>query len=164
MRTALLLLLVLSATLAGSAWLGARDKYGKDGFAERRPEHRPDGEWALGECKLKVANGRLTWTIALSGGTSVQLHADYATTRDSLVYGIVTKIDYPREVEAKLKEKLPDVDDTFSFRFRVDDDEMNVRDLKGKGFEQLKTAAGRYRSKSRRIDYGDKDKVRRTDK
>jgi hypothetical protein len=154
---------VLSAAVVGSAWVDGRAQFGNRRFPGRSLENSPEGEWALAECKLKVANGRLTWTIPLSGGSSVQLQADYSTTKDSLVYGIVTKIDYPKEIEAKMKEKLPDVDDTFSFRFRVDEGEMNVRDLKGKGFDQLKNAAGRYRSTPDRFSK-DKDKLFSTDK
>ena len=45
----------------------------------------------------------------------------------------------------KEKAQLPDEDDTFCFRFRVDDDKLNIKNLKGKGFELLKNAAGRYK-------------------
>ena len=53
---------------------------------------------------------------------------------------------------------MPEVDDTFSFRFRVDDDELSVRNVKGKGFEQLKNAAGRYKKKPEPEAKSPKDK------
>jgi hypothetical protein len=166
MKITVLLLVVLAAALTCLAWVDARGPFAKGGFRGRGSENRPEGEWTLGECKLKAMNGRLTWTIPLSGGSSVHLQADYSTTKDGLVYGIITKVEYPKDVEDKLKEKLPDVDDTFSFRFRVDEGEMNIRYLKGKGFEQLKVAAGRYKSKPERFSGRDKakDKYRDRDK
>jgi hypothetical protein len=51
-------------------------------------------------------------------------------------------------MDEKLKEKLPGEDDTFCFRFRIDGNEMRVRDVKGKGFDALKSAAGRYKQRS----------------
>jgi hypothetical protein len=132
--------------------------------------HRPDGHWTIGEARggrpdveMKAANGRVTWKVSLPASVVrvVHLEADFSVTKDSICYGIVTKTDY-RQVDAKTKEKLPEVDDTFSFRFRADDDELNVRDLKGKGFDQLKMIAGRY--KKRLESPRDKDKRKDKDK
>ena len=40
---------------------------------------------------------------------------------------------------------LPSEDDTFSFRYRLDDDELNVKGIRGKGMEVLfPKAQGRY--------------------
>jgi hypothetical protein len=62
-----------------------------------------------------------------------------------IAYGIITRID-DGTTGVTLKENLPEEDDTFSIRFRVDDDLLTVKELKGKGFEDLKRAAqGRYR-------------------
>jgi hypothetical protein len=117
--------------------------------------NRPDGHWLLRGTELQARDGRLTWKIS-AFASSVTLTADYGVTKDSMCYGIVTKVEYAGTLAGKQKEKLPEVDDTFSFRFRVDDDEMNVRDLKGKGFDQVKNAAGRY--KTHREKDKDKDK------
>jgi hypothetical protein len=88
----------------------------------------------------------LTWTIRLASNSVVTFQADYALTKDFLLYGVITKIEHSNHLAIKDKEKLPEEDDTFSFRFRVDDgDELAIRSLKGKGFEQLKKAVGRYK-------------------
>jgi hypothetical protein len=128
-RTAALLLVVFAASLAGAD--------------DKKKENSPEGEWSLDSQTLKIGKGRLVWKTQTTDTQTVTIHADYSTTKDSLLYAVVTKMDYG--TAQKLKDKLPDVDDTFCFRFRVDDDELSIRDVKGKGFEELKKAAGRYK-------------------
>jgi hypothetical protein len=128
--------------------------------------NRPDGEWSCRTTELKAREGRLTWKITVSSST-ITLTADYSVTKDSMCYGIITKIEYEGlqgDKDDKLKDKLPEVDDTFSFRFRVDDDEMNIRNLKGKGFDQLKNAAGRYKKKPETGREKDKEKAKAKEK
>jgi hypothetical protein len=150
--TRFLVVLVLCVPLL----LAARLPY-SDRFREVSP-NRPDGHWLLRGNELRARDGRMTWRSPVG----FTLTADYSVTKDSMCYGIVTKTEYHLLLDPKLKEKLPEVDDTFSFRFRVDDDEMNVRDLKGKGFDQLKNAVGRYERYGKKDK--DKDKGRDKDK
>jgi hypothetical protein len=150
MRRFLVVLVLLVPLL-----LAARLPY-SDKFREVSP-NRPDGHWLLRGNELQARDGRMTWKIPVVF-TAVTLTADYSVTKDSMCYGIVTKTEYDSVMDAKLKEKLPEVDDTFSFRFRVDDDEMNIRDLRGKGFDQFKNAAGRYKQKPDRVRYKAKGK------
>jgi hypothetical protein len=106
------------------------------------PSDRPQGVWVLGPSgtQLNFRNGRLTWMISHQG-SSITFDADYSITKDSMLYGIITKTTYPRGID---KEKLPAEDDTFSFRMRIDDNEMNVRNVRGKGFDQFRDIEGRY--------------------
>jgi hypothetical protein len=107
------------------------------------------GVWVLGadqagepDAELRVRGGTLTWVLRLRrGGSPVRIDAEYGTTKEGVVYGVVTRIDH-----GHVEEKLPEEDDTFSFRFRIGDETLTVKDLKGKGFDDLKRAAqGRYR-------------------
>jgi hypothetical protein len=110
--------------------------------------------WVLGshdpsvahESEMRFKDGRMTWRVQLpKAGSFIQIEAEYSTTRENIVYGIITRIDYGM-TGGKVKANLPEEDDTFSFRFRVDDDLLTVKELKGKGFEELKKyAQGRYR-------------------
>jgi len=117
---------------------------------------RPEGTWYLGsdgpknapECEIQfLGPNRMTWLIRVTSGTSVRFDADYSMTKDSVLYAIITKVVYGSSMDEKLQEKLPAEDDTFCFRFRIDDNEMRVKDVKGKGFDALKSAAGRYKQR-----------------
>lgn len=77
---------------------------------------KPVGNW---ENRLDIKQDRLVWKI-----NYLTVKADYAITKDSILYGVVT------EVTGKSKEI--EEGDTFSFRFRVDDDTMNLKELKGR--------------------------------
>jgi hypothetical protein len=117
------------------------------------------GVWVLGsddpavaaESELRFKDGRTTWFIRLPAeGSSIRIDAEHGTTKEGMVYGIVTRIDYGM-TPGKVKKGLPEEDDTFSFRFRVEDDLLTVKELKGKGFEELKKAAqGRYKRRLHR--------------
>ena len=75
-RAAVLLVLMASAGYTHSA--------GKE------TPNRPDGHWTNDAgVTLTAKDGRLTWTIA-----GITLTADYSVTKDSMAYGIVTKIGY----------------------------------------------------------------------
>jgi hypothetical protein len=101
------------------------------------------------EGELRFKEGRMTWLIPFPpSGSSVRIDAEYGTTKDSLLHGIITRIDYG-ETTGRVKETLPEEDDTFSFRFRVDGDQLTVKDIRGKGFEELKKGAqGQYKRKA----------------
>jgi len=66
-------------------------------------------------------------------------------TKHGLVCGSATKVAPSHAGGTQTPRGFPEEEDTFCFRFRVDDDEMNVKGLKGKGFDELKGAAGRYK-------------------
>ncbi len=113
------------------------------GNAQKADADRPSGEWRQdtgSSITFKTPN-RLTWKVVTDKGHEViSFDADYGVTKDSRIYGIVTKSMYK-------PGSMPSEDDTFSFRFRIDEDELNVKDVKGSGFEQLKVykVDGRYK-------------------
>jgi hypothetical protein len=144
MPRALVVLAVLLALPAGLA------------RAADPPVERPEGAWFVGaddpkyipESEIRfLGPNRLTWAMGGISGVFIRFDADYSLTKDSALYAIITKVTYGSSVDEKIKEKLPGEDDTFSFRFRIDDGEMRVRDVKGKGFDALKSAAGRYKQR-----------------
>jgi hypothetical protein len=146
MRTA-----IATAVLALATASQAADKQANDpqGSWERKASSGPP---ATTERSLTMKDGRFRWYFPdLWKGTrekgttvSVTLEGDYSVTKDSIVYGIVTKVTLTHSGGTPKPTGFPEEDDTFSFRFRVDDNEMNIRGLKGKGFEELKTGEGRY--------------------
>jgi hypothetical protein len=76
--------------------------------------------------------------VQFLGSTTDRLEADYGLTRDSILFGIITKISGRTFVNG------PGEDDTFSFRYRADSDELNVRPIKGLAADSLKRMVGRY--------------------
>jgi hypothetical protein len=66
------------------------------------------------------------------------VEADYGVTRDSMLFGIITKISGRSFVNG------PGEDDTFSFRFRTDPDELNVHTIRGLATGSFKRMAGRH--------------------
>jgi hypothetical protein len=112
----------------------------------------PEGEglvggWVVGSppTVLHLAEGRLRWLIRLPKPASdIHINAEYSVSKDNIVYALITRIDH-----GTTEARFPEEDDTFSFRFRLDEDSLTVKDLKGKGFEELKRAAqGRYSRKT----------------
>jgi hypothetical protein len=105
------------------------------------PPSPPLGKWtALGlnaTSTLDLKEGRLTWNIN-SGLANLTIQADYSITKEGVLYAVITK------VETNLAENKPVKDDTFSFRYLVDGDELQVKGIKGKPFDDhpgFKTAA-----------------------
>jgi hypothetical protein len=96
--------------------------------AAYEPADRPLGKWErkVGKniCTLVFEENRLH--IVLTGEASGTIHADYAMTRDGTVYGVVTSFDTTEEPE-KLAEVM---DMPFSFRFRIDEGMLLLRDFK----------------------------------
>ena len=104
-----------------------------DTYGQRHDRsNSPVGSWVKIEASrtkptsLTITEDKLTWV----DGTDL-MEADYSTTKDSILYGIVTKIG------GQGLAKGPAEDDTFSFRYRADADELNVRGLKGVRTEAL---------------------------
>lgn len=118
----------------------------------KQQTNSPIGTWLkidtpsrAGRTELTITPDKLTWTDGAD-----RLEADYSVTKDSILFGIITKI----AVRAKANEAIPNEDDTFSFRFRADEGEMNVRALKGVGFVNLAAIAGRYKKSVPSADGG----------
>src|SRR4051794_31740557 len=89
--------------------------------------NRPEGNWYMGsdhpksvpDCEIRIREGRMTWSIRLQSGSSIQLQADYSLTKDSALYAYITKVTCEEPSDKSLKDKLPGEEDTFSFRFRI---------------------------------------------
>jgi opacity protein-like surface antigen len=136
--------------------------------AGENQKNDPQGTWAgsvsgMYASKLTMKAGRFRWSLTNEGkgeNVSVTLEGDYSVTKDSVVYGIVTKVTLVHS-GTDTPKGFPEEEDTFSFRFRVDDDELNVKGLKGKGFEDLKRAAGRYKKQPAPKEEGTKDKEKK---
>jgi hypothetical protein len=130
MRTLLLAsaLIALNISLAGSPQ------------SSQPAVNSPVGIWRKVEAPGRVAPATLTITndkFSFSDGAD-RLEADYGLTRDSILFGIITKISGRTFVNG------PGEDDTFSFRFRADADELNVRGIKGVASDSLARIVGRY--------------------
>ncbi len=100
----------------------------------------PIGTWKKTEMPAPSHSGTLTITaekLIWVDGTN-RLEADYGLTRDSMLFGIITKISGQTFLNG------PGEDDTFSFRFRADSDELNVRGIKGLASANLARIVGRY--------------------
>ena len=95
----------------------------------------PIGTWRKTEMPvtLTITAEKLIWV----DGTN-RLEADYGLTKDGMLFGIITKISGQTFVNG------PGEDDPFSFRFRADSDDLNVRAIKGVASSNLARMAGRY--------------------
>lgn len=82
---------------------------------------------------LTITAEKLVWV----DGTN-RLKADYGVTRDSMLFGIITKISGQTFVNG------PGEDDPFAFHFRADSDELNVRGIKGVASANLARISGRH--------------------
>lgn len=89
---------------------------------------KPLGRWERKAGKshvtLIVEENRLHVTFI--GDNSCTLHADYAATRDGVIYGVVTSIDCADDEDA-IKTMF---DAPFSCRYRIDEGVLIVRDLR----------------------------------
>lgn len=137
--------LVLAVLLFGTVAFAADDK---------PSPNNPIGEWQTPDNKdgvmrlttIRFSDHRLIMTHKPGVSSPVTLiEADYSITKDGILYGIVTRIDKPESMKDG-----PEEEDTFSMRFRVDDDVLNVKEIKGKGFESpgLKRFLGRFKKSS----------------
>jgi len=91
---------------------------------------KPLGKWErkIGKTHvvLNIESHRLH--ISCTGDKTVTLHADYAMTRDGLIYGVVTSIECDEDEEPDMSRSLFDA--PFSFRFRIDEGALIIHDMK----------------------------------
>jgi hypothetical protein len=89
---------------------------------------KPLGKWERKAGKshvtLIVEENRLHVTFI--GENPCTLHADYAATKDGVIYGVVTSIECDDDEDA-IKTMI---DAPFSCRYRIDEGALIVRDLK----------------------------------
>lgn len=104
----------------------------------------------LGQWERKVGKNHLTLIldehrlhIISTGEKPGALHADYAMTRDGVIYGVVTSIEYDEDEETDVIENLFDA--PFSFRFRIDEGAMIIHDSKLHGLDN-KVWDGRFKA------------------
>jgi hypothetical protein len=92
---------------------------------------KPMGKWErkIGKTHLTliVEDNRLHITSA--GEKPGTLHADYAMTRDGLIFGVITSIECDDDEEGDATKTLFDA--PFSFRFRIDEGALIIHDAKG---------------------------------
>ncbi len=88
---------------------------------------KPLGKWERKAGKshvtLIVEENRLHVTFI--GDNPCTLHADYAATKDGVIYGVVTSIECDDEDALKTMFDAP-----FSCRYRIDEGALIIRDLK----------------------------------
>jgi RNA polymerase sigma factor (sigma-70 family) len=141
-----------------AAVAGAR---GKVAGREHEPP-RPVGVWerTVGRDRvtLRIEADHLsgTCTIAERGERfTLKARGDYSVTKDSVLYGLFTDIEAPDDEEDGL-EAEEYLEQPFSFRYRVDDDVLIIKDIKfagmdledkGKKDEVLLILQGRYKRK-----------------
>jgi hypothetical protein len=92
---------------------------------------KPMGKWerkiGKNHLTLIVEDNRLHITYA--GDKPGTLHADYAMTRDGLIYGVITSVECDEDEELDATKTLFDA--PFSFRFRIDEGALIIHDAKG---------------------------------
>jgi hypothetical protein len=107
------------------------------------PTDKPLGKWERKAGKMTVSlvleEGRLH--ISGTGPDAFTFHADYAVTRDGVAYGVITSVEI--DEDSGKWEELHDL--PFSFRFRVDEGALIIRDLRGEMKKDSEILAGRYR-------------------
>jgi len=108
---------------------------------------KPVGKWERKVGKnhvvLIVEDHRLH--VVCTGEKTVTLHADYAMTRDGLVYGVVTSIECDEDEEVGLVRTLFDA--PFCFRFRIDEEALIIHDMKAHGADSRDDMwNGRYKA------------------
>jgi len=112
--------------------------------AAYEPESKPLGKWerkvGKNTCTLLFEDNRLHITV--HGECACTIHADYAVTRDGTVYGVVTSVDMAEDADKEMEA----VDMPFSFRFRIDEGMLLLRDFRsprdGSGKDEV---MGRYK-------------------
>lgn len=89
----------------------------------------------VGKWERKIGKNHVTLSIedhrlhiSCAGENVVTFHADYATTRDGVIYGVITSIEGDEDVEAEAAKTLFDA--PFSFRYRIDEGALIIHDVK----------------------------------
>ena len=135
MRT--LAVLLFAACLASAA-----DKPAKPA----KPPARPLGTWTrdAGGADLTMSFKADTFVFKVAvGDKALTAQGSYATTKDGLLFGVITK------VEPETADIGPSKGDLFSFRFAVKKGEMTLSDLNGTkaSDEAKKHVEGAYSAK-----------------
>ena len=122
-------------------------------LSDQPSKSSPAGTWTMtrrdvkGPIELIITKNRLHWTRRLDSGKLLVIEADYSVTKDNILYGIITRIDN----KPPGSPPAPSEEDTFSFHFWADDDQLYVVDIRGIGFnrpEFKKRLQGRYTKKT----------------
>ncbi|HUR53781.1 MAG TPA: hypothetical protein VMZ71_06600, partial [Gemmataceae bacterium] len=108
---------------------------------------RPVGTWtrevadadATHRVTAKFEDDRLTIRFTQTDGketVETVLDADYSITRDSVVFGVVTGFDTTATAGANAANRDELTDQPFSFRFRVDNGVLTVKDIRMPGVKE----------------------------
>jgi len=73
--------------------------------------------------------------------TTVMVEADYAVTRDSVLFGALTGVEIPSDPEAEVEGSAM-IDHAFSLRYRLDGDVLTIKDVK---FDLVKDNGGDFK-------------------
>ena len=110
------------------------------------PPTKPVGRWEHkltkgGSVTLALEDGRLH--LVMKGDSRLTLHADYAVTRDGVLYGVVTSAEAPDGPDTDEQDLM---DEPFSILYRVDEGVLVVRDVRSSVLSKDETAMliGRY--------------------
>ena len=103
--------------------------------AQKGDAARPLGTWTRTADQFTItidvqADGMKI--IQKADANSLTAHADYAVTKDGVLFGRMHKI------ERKGIDEGPTEGDLFSFKFKVKGDEMTVDDLQGKANDEAR--------------------------
>jgi len=135
--------------------------------ARTEETNRPLGSWErdVGSYHLtmRIEENRIYGTysgVEKDAKFTVVLDADYSVTKDNVLYGVLTGGDVEGEGDKATKDEIAEwargitslIDCPFSFRYRVDDNVLVVKDLKfggidvhNKGMDDLVLLQGRWK-------------------
>lgn len=91
---------------------------------------RPLGTWVrkIGKSRVTLIVEENRLHVTVQGENPCTLHADYALSRDGVVFGVITSLESEEEAEEEADRGV--IDAPFSCRFRIDEGALLVRDLK----------------------------------
>jgi hypothetical protein len=137
MKTSRMAVLVLASLAAYVVSVQAEDAKAK----------RPTGTWEKkigdNQIQLDIKEGSVRITVTTAEAT-IAVDADYGITKDGTIYGIITKVEKKGTCEG------PTEGDLFSFKYSLQNDVLNLKDLKGSrdSEEAKQLIEGEYKSKS----------------
>ncbi|HTU19682.1 MAG TPA: hypothetical protein VMG10_16595 [Gemmataceae bacterium] len=91
---------------------------------------KPLGRWErkIGKNCITLIIDENRLHISSTGEKPGALHADYAMTRDGVIYGVVTSIECEEDEDMDASKTLFDA--PFTFRFRIDEGALIIHDAK----------------------------------
>lgn len=91
---------------------------------------KPLGRWErkIGKNNVTLIIDENRLHIISTGEKPGALHADYAMTRDGVIFGVVTSIECDEDEEMDASKTLFDA--PFTFRFRIDEGALIIHDAK----------------------------------